>query len=63
MVQQTPKRFLGVPYDWRRPTWPRFKGQFWNPNDRRVFTPQVFGWGYAINVHALARRLGLLRRR
>lgn len=47
--------FLGVPYDWRRPTLARVKSRWWNPGDSRLFTPKSFGWGYDIN---LARLLG-----
>ena len=47
--------FLGVPYDWRRPTLARVKSRWWNPRDSRLFTPKSFGWGYDIN---LARLLG-----
>lgn len=54
-------KFLGVPYDWRRPTWARVKQRWWNPNDRRVFTPKSYGWGYDINLRELGRRLGLRR--
>ena len=54
-------RFLGLPYDWRRPTWQRFKSRWWNPDDRRLFPPKVYGWGLDINVYELFRRLGLVR--
>lgn len=47
--------FLGIPYDWRRPTAARFKQRWWNPDEPRLFTPRFFGWGYDIN---LARLLG-----
>ncbi len=47
--------FLGMPYDWRKPTAERFKSRWWNPDDPRVLTPRWFGWGYDIN---LARVLG-----
>jgi hypothetical protein len=47
--------FLGLPYDWRRPTVARFKERWWNPDDERLFTPRFFGWGYDVN---LARVLG-----
>jgi hypothetical protein len=47
--------FLGVPYDWRRPTAARVKERWWNPSDPRLFTPRAFGWGYDLN---LARVLG-----
>jgi uncharacterized membrane protein len=49
--------FLGIPYDWRRPTRSLIRERFWNPDDRRVLTPKVFGWGWSINLAALARRL------
>jgi hypothetical protein len=51
--------WLGVPYDWRRPTWARVRARWWNPKDRRLFTPRSFGWGYDLNVAALLRRLRL----
>ena len=54
--------FLGVPFDWRRPTWARFKQRTWNPNDRRIITPRYFGWGWDINVHEVAARLHLIKR-
>jgi hypothetical protein len=52
--------FLGMPYDWRRPTRSRFRDRLWNRRDRRVFTPKVFGWGWSINLYELRRRLGRL---
>ena len=39
----------------------RIKQRSWNPNDRRVFTPKTFGWGYSINFYELGRRLGIIR--
>jgi hypothetical protein len=54
-------RFLGLPYDWRRPTRARIKMRAWNPDDPRVFVPKAFGWGLSINFHAVLRRLGLIR--
>ena len=53
------KTFLGIPYDWRPPTWSRMKERYWNPEDRRVLTPKVYGWGWTINCYEVARRLGL----
>jgi hypothetical protein len=49
--------FLGLPYDFRKPTVTRVKERFWNPDDSRVLTPMVFGWGYAINLYEVGRRL------
>jgi hypothetical protein len=54
-MQRTGK-FLGIPYDWRRPTIARMKQRWWNPRDRRLFTPKVTGWGYDINFARLFRR-------
>jgi hypothetical protein len=48
--------FLGVPYDWRRPTVARIKDRWWNPDEPRLIVSRAFGWGYAIN---LARLLGV----
>ena len=60
-MSQTPDEpgtgtFLGVPYDWRRPTVARVKERLWNPDDPRLIVPRVFGWGFEIN---LARLLGV----
>lgn len=62
MVDQTTSTepqgsFLGLPYDFRKPTVTRVKERFWNPDDSRVLTPMVFGWGYAINLYEVGRRL------
>ena len=50
-----------VPYDFRLPTIERLKEAYWNPYDSRVFTPEAFGVGWAINFYALLERLSLLR--
>ena len=55
-------KFLGTPYDWRRPTMARIKQRVWNPNDRHLFTPKSFGWGWDINLFELAARLHLKKR-
>lgn len=48
--------FLGIPYDWTRPTVGRVRQELWNPEDRRILVPKAFGWGYGINFAALLRR-------
>jgi uncharacterized membrane protein len=53
--------FLGVPYDWRRPTLARAKSRWWNADDKRIFTPKTYGWGYDINVREVLRRLRIAR--
>ncbi len=48
--------FLGVPYDWRRPTVARLKQRWWNPEDPRLFTPKTYGWGFDVNLARLFKR-------
>jgi hypothetical protein len=55
--------FLGLPYDWRRPTWSRVRARVWNPHDPRLLTPKSFGWGYDLNFYELLARVGIVRRR
>jgi hypothetical protein len=52
-------KFLGIPYDWRRPTVARYKSRWWNTRDRRIVMPRAFGWGYDFNLAEIARRLHL----
>ena len=47
-----------VPYDFRMPTIERARSRWWNPDEPRLFVPQVFGLGWTINVERL---VGLLR--
>ena len=49
-------RWLGIPYDWRRPTWARVKSRWWNRSEPRLFTPKAYGWGYDINLARLRRK-------
>ena len=44
-------RLLGLPYDFRPPTWRRARDLSWNSDDPSLFTPKVFGWGYSINFY------------
>ncbi len=48
------------PYDFRIPTIERLKESFWNPYESRVFTPPVFGIGWAINFYALLENLRVI---
>src|SRR5690606_32332715 len=48
----------GVPYDFRPPTVEKVRRAFWNPDDPRLFTPHVFGMGWAVNLARLAEMLG-----
>jgi hypothetical protein len=49
-------KFMGVPYDWTRPTLARMKERLWNPDEPRVLVPKVFGWGWSINFARLFGR-------
>lgn len=54
------RRFLGMPYDFRPPTARRIAERWWDPLDRRIIVPRVFGIGWTINFAAAAVRLGLM---
>jgi len=59
------RRWHGViagfaPYDFRVPTFKKFKEAYWNPYESRIFSPRVFGIGWAINFYALLERLRLI---
>ena len=45
------KVFDTVPYDFRPPTWGRFRDAYWNPNSDRLFSDRVFGVGWAVNLY------------
>lgn len=49
-------RFLGMPYDWRRPTWARVKSRVWNPDEPRFLTPKSYGWGFDFNFYRIFHR-------
>ena len=48
-----------IPYDFRLPTIERLKGAYWNPDDSRIFTHEVFGIGWAVNFFTLLEKLRL----
>jgi len=48
------------PYDFRIPTIGRLKESYWNPYESRVFTPPVFGLGWAINFYTLLENLRVI---
>lgn len=47
---------LVFPYDFRMPTIERVIERWWNPDDERIFTPDVFGVGWSINLYQAMRR-------
>ncbi len=48
------------PYDFRMPAIERFKESYWNLYESQVFTPPVFGIGWAINFYALLENLRVI---
>lgn len=48
-------RVVGVPYDFRPPTWERVRSRWWNPQDPRLLTERAVGLGWDVNF---ARVLG-----
>ena len=42
-----------VPYDLRRPSLARVRERMWNPADRHILVPTVFGVGWTINFGRL----------
>jgi hypothetical protein len=56
-------RLLGVvPYDFRLPTIERLRNAYWNPSSERIFTDRPLGVGWAVNVPALLKQLGIAQR-
>jgi hypothetical protein len=51
---------LVFPYDFRIPTAARIQQRWWNPDDERIFTPDVFGVGWSVNLFQLLKRFGVL---
>lgn len=44
-----------VPYDLRPPTLARAQARLWNPADRRILVPTVFGVGWTVNFGRLLK--------
>ena len=51
---------FSIPYDFTGPTVERVREAYWIAQDGRIFTDRVLGVGWAINTHALLRRIGWL---
>lgn len=59
VVERTWHGLLGgiIPYDFRPPTWERVREAWWNPESNRLFTPRVWGIGWAVNLPVLFDRV------
>ena len=49
-----------IPYEFRMPTLERIREAYWNPYETRIFTPEVFGIGWAVNFFALLEKLRIM---
>ena len=49
---------LGVPYDFRPPSFARLRAAWWNPDTDALVTPRDFGVGWAINFYRLTHPRG-----
>jgi hypothetical protein len=56
-------KFLGLPYDLRRPTTKKYRSRMWSPDEPRFFPPKTFGWGYTINFYWLFHPVRYFRQR
>jgi len=54
MTTRRTGKWLGLPYDVRRPILGRVRERTWNPADPRFFTPKAYGWGLGINLYWVA---------
>ena len=54
-------KLLGVvPYDFRLPSLQRLRDSYWNAGSSRIFTDRPLGVGWAINIPAVLKRLGVM---
>ena len=57
MTSKRTGTFLGMPYDWRRPSLRRIRDEVFNRDEPKFIVPKSYGWGYGINLAApIARR-------
>lgn len=52
--------FGTIPYDFRLPDLGRIRESYWNTQSDVVFTDRPLGVGWAVNVPAVLRRVGLM---
>ena len=54
-------KLLGVvPYDFRLPSLQRLRDSYWNTGSDRIFTDRPLGVGWAVNIPAVLKRLGVI---
>ncbi len=53
------KTFMGLPMQWDLKNAHK---DLWNPKEKRVFPPKKFGIGWGINVHAVLKKVKLIKK-
>jgi hypothetical protein len=56
MARKPQGTFLGIPYNWSKPSRTDLGKSVWDPDDPKIVTPKNYGWGYDINFAALFGR-------
>lgn len=46
-----------VPYDFRLPTFDRLREAYWNPDSDQIFSENVFGVGWSVNIPVAAKKV------
>jgi hypothetical protein len=46
-----------VPYDFRIPTVDRLRDAYWNPDNDQIFSENVFGVGWAVNIPVAVKKI------
>lgn len=49
-----------IPYDFRLPSLQRIRDSYWNTGSDRIFTDRPVGVGWAVNIPAVLKRLGVM---
>ena len=58
MAKKKAKTFMGMPMNWDRN---RPFRNTWNPDSSDIIAPKSFGIGWTINLHAVGRKMGLIK--
>ncbi len=54
-------KLLGfIPYDFRLPSLQRIRDSYWNTSSDRIFTDRPLGVGWAVNIPAVLKRVGVM---
>lgn len=51
-----------VPYDFRLPSFKRIRDSYWNTSSNRIFTDKPIGIGWSVNIPAVLKRVGVMKK-